>query len=145
MKTTYLTLVWVFITAALPVLVSDSVWDYGNTLFAINRLFLVFPICVLFDYRDRKEDMLEGIKNISTVLSERGLDYVFSTCMILNFLSAFLLHNILQNWFYTLANITPSVLLILTYRISKTSKSDLWYYFYLDGLMMLSGLIIVLF
>src|ERR1041384_4358877 len=38
MKTTYLTLVWVFITAVLPVLLSDSLWSYSNTLFAINRL-----------------------------------------------------------------------------------------------------------
>ena len=143
MKTTYLTLVWVFITAVLPVLVSDSIWSYGNTLFAINRLFLIFPICVLFDYRDRKEDVLEGIKNTSTVLNERGLDYVFSACLILNFISAVLLQGLLQNWFYTIANIVPAILLILTYRISKTSKSDLWYYFYLDGLMMLSGLLIL--
>ena len=143
MKTTYLALVWVFITAALPVLVSDSVWNYGNTLFVSNRLFLIFPICVLFDYRDREEDKLVGIKNIATVLSEQSLDYVFGACMVLSFLTAGLLQNILQNRIYTFANIAPSVLLILTYKISKTSKSDLWYYFYLDGLMMLSGLLVL--
>lgn len=143
MKTTYLTLVWVFITAVLPVLVSDSVWKYDNTLFAVNRLFLIFPICVLFDYRDRKEDMLEGIKNISTVLSERGLDYVFGACMLLNFTSALLLYDLPESPFYSIANLAPAFLLIITYRISKSSKSDLWYYFYLDGLMMLSGLLIL--
>ena len=143
MKTTYLTIVWVFITALLPVLVSETKWSYEVTLFTVNRLFLIFPICILFDYRDRLEDKLEGIKNIATVLSGRGLDYVFGICMLLNFLSAVLLQNYLQNWFYTTANIAPAVLLILTYRISKNSKSDLWYYFYLDGLMMLSGLIIL--
>ncbi len=144
MKTTYLTLVWVFITAVLPVLVSVNNWDAAQTLFTINRLFLIFPICVLFDYRDRKEDILEGIKNIATILSERGLDIVFRICMLLNFLSAFLLQNILPNWFYTICNIAPSILLILTYKTSKYTKSDLWFYFYLDGLMMLSGLMITL-
>lgn len=143
MKTTYLTIVWVFITALLPVLVSETKWSYEVTLFTVNRLFLIFPICILFDYRDKLEDKLEGIKNIATVLSGRGLDYVFGICMLLNFLSAALLQNYLQNWFYTTANIAPAVLLILTYRISKNSKSDLWYYFYLDGLMMLSGLLIL--
>jgi 4-hydroxybenzoate polyprenyltransferase len=145
MKTSYLTLVWIFITAVMPVLVSDSKWNYETTLFAINRLFLIFPICVLFDYRDREEDKLDGIKNIATVITERGLNYIFGICMLLNFISAALLNNVLQNWFYTIANIMPAILLILTYNTSKSSKSDLWYYFYLDGLMMLSGLILLIF
>jgi hypothetical protein len=71
----------------------------------------------------------------------RGLDLVFWACMLLNIISAVLLHSIMQNWIYTACNIVPSVLLAVTYRISKTTKSDLWFYFYLDGLMMLSGII----
>lgn len=142
LKTTYLTLVWVFTTSVLPVLVSGSAWKYETTLFVVNRFFLIYPICVLFDYRDREEDRLEGIKNIATALSSRGLDYVFSICMILNLLSAFMFQNVFGNWFYTAICIVPALLLIFTYRISKNSKSDLWFYFYLDGLMALSGVIV---
>lgn len=143
LKTTYLTLVWVFTTSVLPVLVSGSPWKSGTTLFVVNRLFLIYPICVLFDYRDRTEDALEGIKNIATALSPRGLDYVFSLCMAFNLLSAFLFQSVFQNWFYAISCIIPALLLIFTYRISKNSKSDLWFYIYLDGLMALSGLIVI--
>lgn len=143
LKTTYLTLVWVFITAVLPVLVSGAGWKYEMTLFTINRFFLIFPICVLFDYRDRLEDKAEGIKNIATVISGRGLDYVFGVCMVLNFLTAYLFHEIMNNWYYLLSCVVPSFPLILTYKISKNSKSDFWYYFFLDGLMMLTGLLVL--
>ena len=142
LKTTYLTLVWVFTTSVLPVVVSGSPWKYEMSLFVINRFLLIYPICVLFDYRDREEDRLEGIKNIATALSPRGLDYVFSLSMILNLLSAFLFQSVFGNWFYTASCIIPALLLIFTYRISKNSKSDLWFYFYLDGLMALSGVIV---
>ncbi len=143
LKTTYLTIVWVFVTAVLPILVSGAACNYEMVLFTVNRLFLIFPICILFDYRDRVEDSADGIKNIATTLSPRGIDYVFAICMVLNFISVYLFNSVLQNRLYTISLIAPSVLLILTYQISKNSKSDLWYYFYLDGLMMLSGLIVL--
>ncbi len=144
LKTTYLAMVWVFTTTALPVLVSGAGWKTEMTYFTLNRLFLIFPICVLFDYRDREEDRLEGIKNIATALTPRGLDYVFAFCMALNIISAILFQSAYNSWPYTLSCLVPTVALIFTYRISKNSKSDVWFYFYLDGLMALSGLIVLI-
>lgn len=145
LKTTYLTLVWVFTTTVLPVFVSPSGWNIEITLFTVNRLFLIFPICVLFDYRDREADMAEGIKNIATVVSSRGLDIVFFACVIINLTSALLMQNISNNFLNLITIIIPLFLLTATYKISIHTKSDIWYYFFLDGLMMLGCLLYILF
>jgi 4-hydroxybenzoate polyprenyltransferase len=126
LKTTYLTLVWVFVTAVMPILISGAAWKYDMTLFVINRLFLIFPICVLFDYRDREEDRLEGIKNIATVITSRGLDIVFAVCVLINLSAAVFLLEEWHSLYYFACNIIPVILLVLTYRISKNTKSDLW-------------------
>lgn len=141
LKTTYLALVWLAVTAILPLLASGHRWDISASLFLINRMFLIFPICVLFDYRDREEDRQDGIKNIATLVSARGLDLVFGVCVSINVAAAVLIFNQAHSLFLALSNILPSVFLALTYKTSKTTKSDLWFYFYLDGLMMLSGIL----
>jgi hypothetical protein len=144
LKTTYLTLVWVFTTAVLPVLVSRAEWKNELSLFTVNRLFLIFPICILFDYRDRAADTAEGIKNIATVVSSSGLDIVFFTCVIINLTSGLLLQKILNDIPYFVSVIVPLFLLTATYSVSKHTRSDTWYYFFLDGLMMLGGLLYIL-
>lgn len=145
LKTTYLALVWTAVTVILPLIVSRGVWDNSAAAFIINRLFLIFPICVLFDYRDRKEDSLEGIKNIATVVSSRGLDVVFFSCLFISAVAAMFLFVQSGNGKFLAANLAPLVLLALTYRISKHSNSDLWYYVFLDGMMMFSGPVYLLF
>ena len=62
-KTIFLTAVWTYVTAILPVFIAGEHFNHEMKWFAASRFFLIYGICILFDYRDRTDDREEGITN----------------------------------------------------------------------------------
>lgn len=143
-KTIFLALVWMHVTVILPVIFSAHPYPVTFESFALNRFFLIFPICVLFDYRDREPDIKAGIKSMINLLTEKGIDVVFWACLLVfATTSLYLAHRISLPSF--LIMITPAIILALLYDSAKKKFTDCLYYFILDGLMMLSGLLAIVF
>jgi len=142
-KTLFLSLVWMYSTTILPVAVSGVPWKPAFTLFAISRFLLVYAICILFDYRDRADDKKEGIRSMITYFNEKGIDSLF----ILSLLGFAAVTITLYEYAYTFQTIIllliPGLLTAALYKYAKKNFSDYLYYFVLDGLMMLSGLLML--
>ncbi len=141
-KTILLALMWTYVTSALPFLIIDTPWQFSYTLFFINRYFLIFPICILFDLRDKDYDKATGVKSLITVLSAKKIKVTFNICIILNIISALLLAvcgNINTVDIFIL--LIPTALTFLLYSKSLKTKSDYLFYFTLDGLMALSPIL----
>src|SRR6476661_8326698 len=68
-KTIFLTLAWTYITAVLPLLLTNTPMEPQHLLFCVNRFYLIYPICILFDLRDRASDRHEGIQSMITQFS----------------------------------------------------------------------------
>ena len=51
-------------------------------LFAASRFFLIYGICIVFDYRDREDDKDEGIRSMINYFDEKGVNRLFSFSMI---------------------------------------------------------------
>ena len=140
-KTAYLALVWTFVTVILPVIVSGKIWDTENTLFSVNRFLLIYPICILFDYRDKDEDREQHINNIMSLLSLdsiKKLFYLFVTAFMISSL-IFFQYNF--SFLQVIIILIPGMFLLFSFNHSILTKSDYWFYFYLDGLMMLSAVL----
>ncbi|MHA4807756.1 UbiA family prenyltransferase [Flavitalea flava] len=144
-KTLFLAFVWMYVTTILPVLVADAPWNAGAMLFASSRFFLIYAICILFDYRDRDDDKTEGIRSLITYLDEKGVDRLFVLCLTLFFLSTAGL--IIWNYplFTIILLLVPGIILAILYPKAKHNFSDYLYYVILDGLMMFSGLLMLIF
>ncbi len=139
-KTIYLAFVWLYVTSCLPLIIAEKSWTSTDVLFCISRFFLIYPVCILFDYRDRRSDKIEGIRSMITYLNEQGINalfyssvavFLFSTCAL--FYAGFKLDT-------TLLLLMPGAILIFLYGTAKQNFSDYLYYFILDGLMMFSAL-----
>ena len=144
-KTFFLALVWMYVTTLLPVMIAHVPWTGACTLFAANRFYLIYAICILFDYRDRRDDKAEGIRSLVTYLNEKGIDMVFF--ISLSFFAASCIG--LCAYPYSIAILSflpiPGIIVALLYRRAKKDFSDYLYYFVLDGLMMFSGLLMLIF
>lgn len=144
-KTTFLTMVWTYVTAIMPVFIANVPhFDHQMKLFAASRFFLIYGICILFDYRDRDDDRDEGIRSMITYLDEKGVNRLFLFSLI-----AFALFTLglLFTGFSLLSVIVllvPGFILAFLYPYAKRNFSDYLYYFVLDGLMMLSGLLMLI-
>jgi 4-hydroxybenzoate polyprenyltransferase len=142
-KTIFLSFVWMYVTTLLPVFVSGTAFDLKIFLFSISRFFLIYSICILFDYRDRDDDKADGIRSMITYFNEKGIDRLFAISLII-FAAATIA---LYQFNFTITDIIillfPGVVVAMLYRKGKASYSDYLFYFILDGLMMLSALLML--
>jgi 1,4-dihydroxy-2-naphthoate octaprenyltransferase len=143
-KTIFLSMVWMYVTTILPVVINDTVWRADTILFVASRFFLIYAICILFDRRDREEDKAKGIRSLITFLNEGGIKTLFILSLLIFGISTFGLG------FYQYSAITVFLLLIpgiitsFLYNYAWKKSSDILYYFTLDGLMALSSVLTLL-
>lgn len=143
-KTIFLAFAWTHVTSILPVIFSGTAWTLSLELFAVNRFFLIYPICILFDYRDKHEDIKDGIRSMITHFDDAGIDILFWGSLAAFVVTLGFVHFLSLNLFQTIILALPAILLALLYSSSKKRASDYRFYFVLDGLMMLSGLLFLL-
>jgi len=144
-KTLFLSFVWMYVTTALPIFIAGASWNGSFVLFCLSRFFLIYAICIVFDFRDRDDDKKEGIRSLITFLDEKGIDIIFILSLTLFFICTIGL-----SWFhfpalYILVLTIPGIILAMIYRRTKSDFSDFLYYFVLDGLMMFSALLMLIF
>jgi len=143
-KTIFLALVWMYVTTLLPVIISGTRFTAPIILFVISRFFFIYAICIMFDFRDRADDKAAGIRSMVTWFSEKGVDrlffislLIFTICTLGLFFYNFSVLNILLL-------LTPGIITAAIYEYAKRNFTDFLYYFILDGLMMLSALLMLI-
>lgn len=143
-KTFFLAFVWMYVTTVLPLQINGHRWYTDFYLFAGSRFFLIYAICILFDYRDRHYDRSAGIRSLITWLSDRAIAWLFVVSLLL-----FAGITIFMNWYgYSYQTISmlliPGILTGTLYPYATKNFSDWLYYFLLDSLMALSAVLTLL-
>lgn len=139
-KTLFLTFVWTYVTTLLPLFIEKEPITWQVIWFTIHRFSLVYAICILFDYRDLESDKQEGIRSLITWLSGPGLKKLYIISLLLSAVSGFILYLADRNPFTLLLPVPVAVTALLT-RYALRNRSDHFYYFVLDGMVMLSALL----
>jgi 4-hydroxybenzoate polyprenyltransferase len=143
-KTIFLAFAWTHITALLPLLMQIKVLQPNHIWFVINRFLYLYAICIIFDRRDVVEDRKAGIKSLITYLNEQGIDRLFWGTIAATLATTVWLLNYFQ-LYQVIALLIPLLIVAFLYYPSKKNNSDYLYYFVLDGLMMLSSPLLLLF
>lgn len=139
-KTIFLSFVWMYVTTFLPIIFSGKEWQVNDILFCISRFFLIYSICIIFDYRDRENDKQEGIRSLITYLDNSGVKKLFNGSLLIFGISTFSLYFTGVTLPVTLLLIVPGVITLSLYNFAIRNFSDYLYYFILDGLMMFSAI-----
>ena len=140
-KTLYLAFVWTYVTAILPVVLNQESVKRADLIFCASRFFLIYGICILFDYRDRENDRREGIKSMITYFSESGINAIFTISLVAFFAVTAFLYFFEFSLLTVFCLIIPGIIVMLLFNYAKRNFSDYLYYFVLDGLMMLSSVL----
>jgi 4-hydroxybenzoate polyprenyltransferase len=143
-KTIFLAFVWMYVTTLLPLLISQKPWQAGFTWLAFSRFFLIYAICILFDYRDREDDKADGIRSMITWFNEKGINNLFAFSIVLFTIFTVVLHTSGFSLLVIFLLLIPGAIVAALYNYAKKNFSDYLYYFVLDGLMMLSGLLLII-
>lgn len=140
-------LVWSVSCVLLPIVELEHNYQINistaETLLLVAKRFLfVAAITIPFDIRDLFQDKLYALKTIPVILGEKKA-YIFCQFLLGGYLALLLLFDTNLN----LDNIALTLTLFLTgWLILKSSikKNEYYYFFYLDGTMLLQYLILVL-
>lgn len=143
-KTLFLAFMWTYATAVLPVLITDEPAPPGWLLFTLGRFLLLYPICILFDIRDREYDKKTGIRSLITILSEKQAGYIFWGSLTASAVCTLLLAGTITGLASAFSLLAPVVLTACLYNYARRHFSDLLYYLVLDGFMALSAILYLL-
>lgn len=143
-KTIFLTSVWTYVTTLLPVLISNTPVTLPVIFFTLHRFFLIYAICILFDYRDLESDKKEGIRTLITYLNARDLNRLYYFSLLIAAITAGLLGP------YThlpdiISLMIPVAATAAITRKAQQTASDYMFYFVLDGFMALSALLYLIY
>ncbi len=142
-KTIFLAMVWMYVTTILPIVISNQPWRTDFTLFVISRFFLVYAICILFDYRDREDDKAAGIRSLITYLSAKGITRLFVFSLLIFAIATVGLLYYYQSPLTVALLLVPGIITAALYNYARNNFHDLLYYFVLDGLMALSAILML--
>jgi 4-hydroxybenzoate polyprenyltransferase len=143
-KTIFLSLVWMNVTTVLPIMISEQSWRGEFPLFILSRFFLIYAICILFDYRDRDDDKASGVRSLITYLDEKGIRIIFIISLLIFFLSTIPLYWYDFSVWQIGVLLLPGIVTGSLYNYAKNNFSDMFYYFILDGLMALSAIVMMI-
>lgn len=141
-KTIFLALVWTYVTTALPLFIEHAAGKEKMLSYFLGEFFFIYAICILFDYRDRKDDIAEGIRSMITYFQDKGITRLFAMSVMLSAFFFLALWWLGMQWTWVILLLFPLILLVFLFPVAKKNYSDYLYYFILDGLMMLSGFVL---
>lgn len=144
-KTIFLSLVWMYVTTMLPVIIEGASFTLPIILFVLSRFFFIYAICIMFDFRDRADDQAAGIRSMVTWFSEKGVDGLFFLSLFIFVFCTVLLSYHGFSALTIVLLLIPAVIAAAVYKYAKTNFSDFLYYLILDGLMMFSALLMIVF
>jgi len=149
LKPFLITLVWTMSTVLLPVLEAQdlhltTISLHDTTLLIAKRFLFIGALTIPFDIRDLFEDRKLGLKTIPVLLGEKGA-YLFCQVMLAGYivLLFFFRNNgfSLDFWALTLTAILAGWLIFK----SKWEKNEYYYFFYMDGVLILQYVILIVF
>ena len=143
-KTIFLSLAWTYITVLLPILLTHSRISDSQLTYCVNRFFLIYAICILFDLRDRESDRSQGIKSMITQFGLPAVTRLYYGTLAAFFCSVAPL--LLSMPPLAVAALSaPGIVLLFSYNWFAENPTDITYYLLLDGLTVFSLPMLLLF
>ena len=149
LKQFLITLVWTMSTVLLPILEAHnrhftSVSMRDTTILIAKRFLFVAALTIPFDIRDLFEDRKSGLKTVPVVWGEKNA-YLLCQALLFGYLVLlFLFKNGGFNANFWALAITALLTGWLIFK-SKWEKNEYYYFFYMDGVLILQYFILLLF
>jgi 4-hydroxybenzoate polyprenyltransferase len=149
LKPFLITLVWTMSTVLFPILEAQdlhlaTINLHDTTLLIAKRFLFIGALTIPFDIRDLFEDRSLGLKTIPVLIGEKNA-YLFCQVMLGGYIVLlFFFRNNGFNLDFWALTITAVLAGWLIFK-SKWEKNEYYYFFYMDGVLILQYVFLVLF
>lgn len=149
LKQFMIALVWTMSIVLLPVLEAQhfhltTISLRDTTILIAKRFLFIAALTIPFDIRDLFDDRKTGLKTVPTVLGEKNA-YLFCQVLLGGYVILLLLfknHSINHDFWALTASVVLTGWLIFK---SKWEKNEYYYFFYMDGVLILQYVLVLLF
>ena len=149
LKQFLITLVWTMSTVLLPILEAQDlhftdVSLRDTAILLAKRFLLIAALTVPFDIRDLFEDRESGLKTIPVVIGEKYANLFCQVLLAGHIILLFLYRNHGLTKDFVALSLTAVLAGWLIFK-SKWQRNEYYYFFYLDGILILQYLLLVAF
>ncbi len=139
LKTVLLSFTWTYVTVIIPVHQSAVVSNVSVVLLFSARFLFMLMLCIIFDSRDIQVDKIHSLRSLATDVSRRTLKMIMAVVFSLYILCGFFLRYYFDEIPQVIAFLIIGIITLLVYRMSLKPQGYFFYYFLVDGLMLLSA------
>ncbi|MEO6167058.1 MAG: hypothetical protein ABIO46_07590 [Chitinophagales bacterium] len=146
-KAFMITTVWTVATAVLPAVNAGiSLLDYGVWLIVTERMLFIFLLALCFDARDIEFDTRDGLKTIpiryGTAFTQTLYKIIIAAFVVVAIINYIILDS---NYGIGIAMIISGCVSFIVISKTQQRKSDYYYIFLVDGMMVLQFFLVTIF
>ena len=143
-KTILLAFTWALVTVMLPV-ANSTIPNIPTLILFFNRFLFMLFLCIIFDRRDASLDKINNVQSLVSKMDLAKLKNIYYVLLFLYFLTSCLFIYTSHSLIHLLQSVFMVIVLVAAFRKSLQPQSYFFYYFYVDGLMLVSLLSNILF
>ena len=132
--------IWIISCTVVP-LIENKILSTHHCFFIISQFLFIAVLCILFDLKDIATDLSQGV---NTYANNFGAEKTKMICTILILLSGCCFFAFTQNAFFIVAMIFILLTTLLTVLMSKKERHPFYFYIWVDGLLLLQGIVFFL-
>lgn len=136
-----LAFVWTGVTLGLPLVYIGKAFE-GLVYEGLSRFLFIAALCLAFDIRDQEADHAQGLRTWPNKIGRRGTWAMAYACLALVAMGAFLAHGAYPGPRDIGLWSVCAFAAFLMYKAQR-NRSDLFYLFYVDGLMLAYAIVIL--
>lgn len=140
LKTTLLAFTWAYVTTIIPAAGLRDISALSVVVLFFARFSFMLLLCIIFDMRDGSTDKVRGLHSLATDVSKRKLNIMIYTVFVFYLISGSFVRYYVHDSAHMFAFIITGIIVWLVYKQSLKPQSYLFYYFLVDGLMLISAL-----
>ena len=140
LKTLLLAFTWTYVTTFIPMQKSYLLLDNADFFILTRRFLFMLMLCIIFDNRDNAIDKMRGLRSLATDLKPATLKIIIYIIFALLFISNFFFRYYGITLYQSIALQISTIALLIVYFYSTKKQGYLFYYFFVDGMMLFSAL-----
>lgn len=140
-KTILLAFTWAYVTTILPIVFISTVSIISIVLLFVARFLFMLLLCIIFDNRDVAIDQLHGLHSLATDIKASAVDTLVKIVFALYCIAGILLRWFMLDDAQLYAFVITAIVVWWVYQLSKKPRGYIFYYFFVDGLMVFTALV----
>jgi 4-hydroxybenzoate polyprenyltransferase len=138
-KTVLLAFTWAYVSTVLPTSFLLNTNFNAILLLLVVRFSFMLLLCIVFDMRDIAIDKLHGLHSLATDFYKKTVHNFIVVFYIIFMLAGLIFCLQFSNKLQALAFLFTGIIFWVVYKLSLKPKGYIFYYFLVDGLMLLSA------